>query len=129
MPARRKKDPGWDRLQRERYGPDYWEPSKKSIQVAGDLVGKVLKDFGLEDSSRLADLQKAWPDLVGNMNAEHSRPGKLEGGVLSVYVDHHMWLNDMKRTLAPMLLKKLQEKAGKKTIRSLRFEITPEDTE
>jgi predicted nucleic acid-binding Zn ribbon protein len=86
-----------------------------------------MKGFGLEDSSRLADIQKAWPDLAGKTNAEQSRPGKLEGGVLCIYVDHHMWLNELKRTLAPMLLKKLQERFGKKNVKRLRFEITPEE--
>ena len=129
MPARKKPNPGWQQLQRERYGPEYRPPPRRSLHVAGDVVGQVMKDFGLEDSSRLADLQKAWPDLAGKTNAEQSRPGKLEAGTLSIYVDHHMWLNEMKRTLAPMLLKRIQERFGKKVVQRLRFEITPEEGE
>lgn len=127
MSSRKKPNPGWLQLQRERYGPEYREPPKNNIQVAGDLVGNVLKNFGLEDSSRLADIQKIWPEIAGKDNAAHSAPGTLERGTLTIYVNHHLWLNEMRRVAAPALLNRLQARFGSRKIKHLRFVITPEE--
>jgi predicted nucleic acid-binding Zn ribbon protein len=127
MPARRKRNPGQEQLQREWYGPHYRPPTPNRLHVAGDLVGKVLKDFGLRDSSTLSDIEKCWANLAGKANAEHSRPGKIERGVLTVYVNHHVWLNEMKQVASKSLLKKLQERFGKSKVRLLRFEMAPDD--
>jgi len=127
MPARRKPDPGWVQIQRERYGPDYRIPSPHRLHVAGDLVGNVLKKFGLAASADLEEIRKAWLDTAGKVNADHSSPGKLEKGTLTIYMDHHVWLNEMKRVVAPSLLKKLQQRHGNAKIKRLRFEITPEE--
>jgi predicted nucleic acid-binding Zn ribbon protein len=127
MSARKKPDPGWLRLQRERYGPEYRIPPEKNIQVAGDLVNGVMKKFGLETASHLADIQSAWPEIAGKDIAANSNPGTLERGTLTIYVDHHVWLNELKQMAAPMLKKKLQARFGAKKIKGLRFVITPEE--
>ena len=127
MPARKKVDPGWLRLQRERYGPEFRVPPSRSLHHAGDLVGDVLKGLGLEASAKTAEFQACWPEIAGRANALHSRPGRWEKGVLTVYVDHHLWLNELKRTASASLLKRLQERFGKRAVRQLRFEMTPEE--
>jgi len=127
MPARRKENPGWQTLQREWYGPRYRPLPRHNLHVAGDMVGDVLKNLGLADTARLSQLEKNWPDLVGAANAARSRPGHWERGVLTVHVDHHLWLNEMKRVVAAPLLKRLQNHYGRSQIRRIRFEITPED--
>jgi predicted nucleic acid-binding Zn ribbon protein len=129
MPSRKKPDPGWLQVQRERYGPDYRVPPKHSIQTAGDLVGGVLKKFGLETSAQLGEFQKAWPELAGKDNAAHSRPGSLERGILTIYVDHHVWLNEMKRVASASLKKRLQARFGTRKVKDLRFVMTPPQEE
>lgn len=127
MPARRKSDPGQLKIKREWYGPEYRTPAKHQLHLAGDLVDQVLKTFGLEEASQLADIQNAWSDIAGKDNARQSRPGKLERGILTIHVDHHLWLNELKQVAAPALLKRLQQRFGKARVRQLRFEITPEE--
>lgn len=127
MPARRKINRGQEQIQREWYGPHYRPPAPKRLHQAGDLVDQVLKKFGLEDASRLEEVRKIWPVVAGPANAAHSCPGKLERNTLTVYVNHHLWLNEMKRVASKSILKRLQDQFGKTRIRSLRFEITPEE--
>ena len=115
------------RLQRERFGPEFRIPSKHRLHVAGDLVGDVLKKFGLESSAHVAAIQKSWVDIAGKDNAAHSSVGKLENGTLIIYVNHHLWLNEMRKVASTSLLKRLQERFGKKAIKRLKFEITPEE--
>lgn len=126
MSARRKKiNPGWLALQRERYGPEYRYIPPDQVRRAGDLVPKVLKGLGMESQSRLAEMSKAWPELAGRANAQHSRPGTWENGVLTVYVDHHVWLAELQRFAGKALEKRLKDAFGADAVRRVRFEIDP----
>lgn len=126
MPSKPKPDPGWLRLQRERYGPEYRYIPPNKTRTAGDLVAGIMKKMGLEAETRLAEIIQVWEDLVGKTNAGHARPGRWEKGLLVVYVDHHLWLNEFKKTVSVPLLKKLQNQFGKSAIRQLRFEMDPD---
>lgn len=126
MPAKPKVDAGWLQLQRERYGPEYRYIPKDRICTAGDLIPDLMKKMGLEAESRLSEIEKSWTDLAGPANAAHARPGRWEKGLLVVYVDHHVWLNELKKFASAPLLKKLQAKFGKTAVRQLRFEMDPD---
>lgn len=126
MPPKPNVDPGWLQLQRERYGSHYRYIPPANIRQAGDLIPGVLKKMGLESESRLSDISKCWEDIAGTTNASHSRPGRWEKGVLTVYVDHHVWLSELKRVASASLLKRLQERMGKSAVRQLRFEMDPD---
>ncbi|WFB37289.1 DUF721 domain-containing protein [Kiritimatiellota bacterium B12222] len=126
MSSKPKIDPGWLQLQRERYGPHYRYVPPNNTCTAGDLVAGIMKKMGLESESRLAEITKEWENLAGKANATHARPGRWDKGILVVYVDHHLWLNELKRYASAPLLKKLQERFGKTVVRQLRFEMDPE---
>ncbi|MGA0334107.1 MAG: DUF721 domain-containing protein [Kiritimatiellia bacterium] len=125
MPRKRGPDPGWIALQRERFGPEYRYIPPDRICTAGDLIPGIMKSMGLEAENRLAEISKAWESLAGKSNAEHSRPGRWEKGLLVVYVDHHVWLNELKRYATAPLLQKLQTKFGKSAVKQIRFEMDP----
>lgn len=126
MASRSKPDPGWLQLQRERYGPGYRYVPPANIRTAGDMVSGIMKSMGLEAESRLSDITAVWEELAGKTNAQHARPGRWEKGLLVVYVDHHVWLNELKRMATVPLLKKLQQRFGKSAVRQLRFEMDPD---
>lgn len=125
MSSRRKINPGWLALQRERYGPEYRYIPRDHIREAGELVPKVLKGLGMESDARLADIGEQWEALAGRANAEHSRPGTWEKGVLTVYVDHHVWLAELQRFAGKALEKRLRKTFGADAVRRVRFEIDP----
>jgi predicted nucleic acid-binding Zn ribbon protein len=126
MPAKPKVDAGWLQLQRERYGAGYRYIPPDKICTAGDLIPGLMKKMGLEAESRLSEIEKVWPELAGKANAAHARPGRWEKGLLVVYVDHHVWLNELKKFASATLLKKLHERFGKTAVRQLRFEMDPD---
>lgn len=128
MPRKAGPDPGWLQIQRERFGPDYQPPHARSECRAGDVIPKVLKNLGLQSESRLREITAVWPEVAGQSNAAHSHPGRWEKGILTIFVDHHLWLNELKTVAAPSLLKRLQERMGKGAVKQLRFEMAPEDT-
>lgn len=52
-----------------------------------------------------------WVDAVGPQVAEHVRPLKLDGGVLTVEVDDPAWATQVK-FLAPTVIERLESVAG-----------------
>jgi predicted nucleic acid-binding Zn ribbon protein len=127
MSARRKKpDPGWLAVQRERYGPGFRPQPSRDTRQAGDLIDGVMKRLGLEADTRLAEISAVWADLAGDANAAHSRPGRWERGTLTVYVDHHVWLSEMQRFATRALEKRLKERFGGQAVKRVRFQLDPE---
>jgi len=125
MPGKPKLNPGWLQVQRERYGHGYRYVPPNSTRQAGELVPGVLKKFGLQDESRLREITAVWPEICGEANAAHSTPGRLEKGRLTVYVDHHVWLAELKRMAKKSITAALQKKFGKSAVRSVAFEMNP----
>ena len=127
MSARRKKiDRGWLAVQRERYGPGFRPQPAQNTRQAGDLVDGVMKRMGMEADTRLAEISAVWEELAGASNAEHSRPGRWERGILTVYVDHHVWLAEMQRFATRALEKRLKERFGAKAVKRVRFQLDPD---
>jgi predicted nucleic acid-binding Zn ribbon protein len=122
---RRKPDPGWLAVQRDRYGPGFRPQPPLQVHEVGELVPGLMKRMGLEDASRLAEIQRMWPEVAGPVNAAHARPGKWEAGILTVYVDQPIWLSELKRFAARPLEKMLKQKLGAKSLRRIRFELDP----
>ena len=128
MSAKKHKvDGGWLQMQRERHdlGPEYMPPPPKRMHMLAEVMPGVMKGMGLESPMRVSDLEPKWADLVGATNANHSRPGKWEKGVLTIYVDHNVWLAELKRNASVAILKRLKTLYGKDAPKSLRFQIDP----
>jgi predicted nucleic acid-binding Zn ribbon protein len=67
-----------------------------------------------------------WPALVGKAVAAHCRPGRLEKGELTVFVDSSVWLNELVRYSRQQLLSNLQAKFGRNEVRSVRVQLDPD---
>lgn len=122
-------DPGWQQLQRERFhlSRDYFFQAPPRVHRLNELMPEVLKDMGFESESRLAELTPVWESVVGKANAKHSRPGCWEKGCLTIYVDHNVWLAEMKRFGSGMILTRIRERFGEASVRELKFGIDPGD--
>lgn len=97
-------------------GPLLDLPAKKIDEV----MVQVLKTWKLDERCREEDLATAWLELVGNFIGQYTAPDALNRGVLVVRVLqpalHHSLMMEK-----PRLLKRLQERFGKKELRDIRF--------
>jgi len=109
--------PGGDRLY-----PDH-SPQERAI---GDIIPKLMKRLGLEDTHWLTLLAEEWQEMVGEAVARHTRPGRLENKDLVVFVDNSAWLSELSRYGRKEMLAKLQERFGSSKIASLRLQLDPE---
>ncbi len=80
----------------------------------------MLRDLGLEEAERATRIADAWPEVVGDSLAAHSRPVALHGGVLDVLCEASVWSQQL--TLrSPEILGTLRERFEPGAPRSLRL--------
>ena len=60
------------------------------MQRAGDFLGQVVKRLGKKEAA-LAWLSAAWPGLVGQSLASHTRPVGYSAGTLEIEADRQPW--------------------------------------
>lgn len=111
-----------ERLRTDRRFPP---PDEREPTAVGDLVGAVMKRLGLEGREWESILQQEWPALVGEGVARHTRPGRVDGKLLLIYVDSSSWLHELERYSRGKLLSNIQKRVGTERIASLRFQIDP----
>jgi predicted nucleic acid-binding Zn ribbon protein len=85
-----------------------------------ESLPKAAALAGMPGAVELASLGKHWVTVVGPDVAAHSRPAKLEDGVLTVVVKHHAWAAQL-RLLSGQVLGRAR--ALSPSLRSVRVQL------
>ncbi len=126
MARRPKFNRGQWQLARERLRiSDRAPPPPDRIVRAGQLIPGIMKSLGLEEQHWLTELADKWPALAGDTLASHTRPGRVAGDRLTVFVDNSAWLNELKRYGKQKHLANVQQEFGAK-IKSLEMRLDPD---
>ena len=96
----------------------------KLANPTSQLVPGVMKRLGLEQRLQQSQVFYLWSDIVGNDVARHAQPICLRNGLLIVGVDHPVWLQELSRYHKPLILRKVQERIGKKAVHDIAFRIS-----
>ncbi len=91
-------------------GPDPRDP-----QLFGTMLERLMKARGWERPKAEATVFGAWEKVVGPDIAAHSRPVKLEAGVLTVEAESTAWATQL-RMLTARLLKQIAAEVGHKVV-------------
>ncbi|MBU2669972.1 DUF721 domain-containing protein [Actinoplanes bogorensis] len=94
-------------------GPDPRDP-----QLFGDMLGRLVKARGWEKPKAEAMVFGAWERVVGPDIAQHSRPVKLDAGVLTVEAESTAWATQL-RLLAAKLLRNIASEVGHNVVTKL----------
>jgi predicted nucleic acid-binding Zn ribbon protein len=119
--------PGWWTLHKERVrltDPAPPPPAREARPV-GAVVPDVLKRLGLEEHYWASVLETEWAECVGEDVGRHTRPGRLQGKTLVVYVDSSAWLSELARFGRSAMLARVRERVGRGKVDTLRLEIDP----
>ena len=81
----------------------------------GNAFTNLVKSKGWGRQVNLHLVLSRWPELVGPTNAEHSRPVKYQGTVLTVRTEATVWATSL-RTIAPQLVAELNRRLGEGTV-------------
>ena len=102
--------------------PQTVPPPDRAKFVTGEL-DKLLSTLGLLDRVDEAEIIEEWKSIVGDFIAAHSKPQSLKEGCLSIRVSQPTVRYELERIWKPRILENLQNRFGKKKIRSLRFQL------
>jgi predicted nucleic acid-binding Zn ribbon protein len=94
-------------------GPDPRDP-----QLFGDVLQRLMRQRGWEKPKAEATVFGAWEKVVGADIAKHSRPVKLDDGVLTVEAESTAWATQL-RMLAGSLLKNIAGEVGHNVVTRL----------
>jgi len=81
------------------------------LEPVGDVVSQVAAQQGWAGKVSLHMLAARWPELAGDVNAQHSQPAGLQGTVLTVRADSSTWASALK-LVAPLLVAKINQAMG-----------------
>ena len=126
-------------MRRRRYNRGRWHLERERHQLSGniapsdtkedgvrDVIAGVLSRLGMDDHLWMRELEPAWPSLVGPAVAAHTRPGRYQNGLLTVFVANSAWLSELMRFGQKEMLARIQARFGAKNIRSIRLQADPD---
>jgi predicted nucleic acid-binding Zn ribbon protein len=114
-PRRRSGEGGTGKRLRGYSGPG---PDPRDPQLFGDVLGRLMKARGWEKPRAEATVFGAWEKVVGPDIAKHSRPVKLDAGVLTVEAESTAWATQL-RMLAASLLRNIASEVGHNVVTKL----------
>jgi len=76
------------------------------VKRADSLIIPLVKELGVEDGVRLAEMKKNWDDLFNEPLVSHMSPFMLSGGEVILNVDSPVWLQEL-NFLKEDIIKKL----------------------
>ena len=94
-------------------GPDPRDP-----QLFGAVLERIMKQRGWQKPAAEATVFGAWEKVVGPDIAKHSRPVKLDDGVLTVEAESTAWATQL-RLLAATLLRSIAAEVGHNVVTRL----------
>lgn len=116
-----------------------WELTRQRFRIASPVpprptrpekqIGDILSEMNGEEPAKTTlpeALESRWPILVGEQVAQHSHPATLRGSRLTVFVDHHGWLAELRRYPVQALLKKIAAIPDSPTVTDIRFQLDPD---
>lgn len=107
--------PGSGRRLRGYSGPG---PDPRDPQLFGAMLERLVKARGWEKPKAEATVFGAWEKVVGPDIAAHSRPVRLEAGVLTVEAESTAWATQL-RLMAATLLRKIAGEVGHNVVTRL----------
>ena len=90
------------------------------MQELKNAITALLKNNNLEKGVNQNNALLIWASTVGKKIAQNTSPDKVEHGVLTIKVESPTWRQELVFE-KQKILKKLNKKLGKNTIREIRF--------
>lgn len=89
-------------------------------------ITRVFKNIEARESSPLRSIQAQWKAIAGGIVAGHSRPDRIAGDVLYVFVDSSAWMQEIVRFHGNDIVQQIQKLIGPDVVRQARFQVNPD---
>jgi predicted nucleic acid-binding Zn ribbon protein len=101
-------------------------PRPSGDDTLEETLPKLMKKLGLDSKHWVETLSEEWSSIVGEAVSKHTRPGRIDGARLTVFVDSSAWLSELKRFGKKEMQQNLQKRFGIKRIREIRLQLDPD---
>ena len=126
MPSRNKFDKTRWKVERDRFHlADPAPPRPEPDLSLRPAITRLFIKLDSQTGSSFHRIQAKWRMIADEVVAAHSRPGRLAGNILYVYVDNSSWLAEITRFYSDNILRKIQEEIGSGAVKGLRFQVNP----
>lgn len=105
------------------------------MKRADSLLIPFIRDLGIEDSVRLAEIKKNWYNLFNKPLSYHMSPSMLSEGEILLNVDSPVWLQELNfykediiKKLSPYSVKDIRFRLGRVSIKQ-NIEYRTQNTE
>lgn len=88
------------------------------VKRADSLILPLIKELGIEEGVRLAEIKKHWYDLFNEPLSYHMSPSKLSGGEILLNVDSPVWLHELN-----FFKEEIFKKLSSYGVKSVRFRL------
>lgn len=101
------------------------EPERKPDRTVsvGTVLASLAPKLGFGERLFEEEIIAAWGETVGPFFAAHSRPSKLQQGILIVQVLQPTVLYELERNCKREILAKLRKRFGGRKIQAIRFRV------
>ncbi|MDI6890747.1 MAG: DUF721 domain-containing protein [Thermodesulfovibrionales bacterium] len=89
------------------------------VKRVDSLFLPLIRDLGIEDGMRLAEIKKDWYNLFNEPLSSHMSPCKLSGGEILLNIDSPVWLQEL-NFYKEAIIKKLSPYS----VRDVRFRLS-----
>ena len=97
---------------------------KTGPQPVSGILKDVLRQCGLSERLEERNPLMAWPEVVGEDIAKHSRAVDISDGVLILEADHGAWRQEL-TLLIPMIVTKFNAMFGEGTVTEIQWGNRP----
>ena len=84
-------------------------------------VEEALKKLLPPEIAHLQKIKQSWDKIAGKQLAHYMTPANMRDGTLFIEVSHPAWMMEFREKEQEMLLKKIQEHAGRSVCRKIKL--------
>lgn len=94
----------------------------KRPEAVGDILERLLKSYGLDGKLREWKAMEAWPQVVGEGIARHTKPEKVFRKRLYILVDSSAWMQQL-HFLKQDIVVKLNAAVGQEVVKEIHLKV------
>lgn len=95
-------------------------PDKRDPQLVSEILGQVVKRRGWAKQLQVRSFIANWADLVGEVNAQHSKPESFDGSVLTIRCESSVWAQSL-RLMTPQILARINSHLGQASVTEVKI--------
>ncbi|MBF0226506.1 MAG: DUF721 domain-containing protein [Desulfobacterales bacterium] len=95
---------------------------RSDFEHIGNILQVLLKGLRHESFEDFKKINKFWPDIVGEMIAQNSKPIAFKEYTLLVYVSSSPWIQNL-QFHKWLIIEKINEVLEKELVRDIKFKV------